>query len=181
MQGLDQETVANGLLWFFAFLFSTTFHEAAHAYVAWRGGDSTAYHGGQVSLSPLPHIRREPIGMLVVPLFTALTQGWAIGWASTPYDPRWEVRFPRRAALMAASGPVANLLIAIAAFASLKIGLATGLFVNPDHATIDHLVDVSVGGSGAAMLAGKIFSIFLMLNVLLFAFNLLPLPPLDGG
>ena len=40
-----------------------------------------------MTLSPIPHIKREPIGMLVVPLLTALTQGWAIGWASTPYDP----------------------------------------------------------------------------------------------
>jgi len=64
-----------GLVWFVAFLLSTTVHEAMHAWAAWRGGDPTAYHGGQVSLSPLPHIRREPIGMLVVPLLTALTQG----------------------------------------------------------------------------------------------------------
>src|SRR5262245_29302027 len=66
-----------GLLWFIAFLFSTTVHEAMHALVAWKGGDPTAYHGGQVSLSPIPHIKREPIGMLVVPLLTSLTQGWA--------------------------------------------------------------------------------------------------------
>ena len=71
---------------------------------AYRGGDPTAYHGGQVSLSPVPHIRREPIGMLVVPLLTALSQGWAIGWASTPYDPRWAARYPKREALMAAAG-----------------------------------------------------------------------------
>jgi Zn-dependent protease len=81
--------IATGFIWFVAFLFSTTVHEAMHAFVAWKGGDSTAYHGGQVSLSPIPHIRREPIGMLVVPLLTSLTQGWAMGWASAPYDPVW--------------------------------------------------------------------------------------------
>ena len=75
-------------------------HEAMHALVAWKGGDPTAYHGGQVSLSPIPHIRREPIGMLVVPLLTAFTQGWAMGWASAPYDPVWAERHPKRAALM---------------------------------------------------------------------------------
>ena len=178
---MESIQIADGLLWFVAFLFSTTFHEAAHAYVAWRGGDETAYRGGQVSLSPLPHIRREPIGMIVVPLLTALTQGWAIGWASTPYDPRWEARYPRRAALMAASGPLGNLIIAVAAFATLKIGLATGQFVSPAHVSFEHLVDVPEGGAVASALAGKILSIFLMLNVLLFAFNLLPFPPLDGG
>jgi hypothetical protein len=72
--------LAVGLLWFIAFLFSTTVHEAMHALVAWKGGDPTAYHRGQVSLSPIPHIKREPIGMLAVPLLTSLTQGWAMGW-----------------------------------------------------------------------------------------------------
>jgi Zn-dependent protease len=83
---------ATGLLWFTAFLFSTTVHEAMHAFAAWQLGDPTAYHGGQVSLSPAPHVQREPIGMLVLPLLTSLTQGWAIGWASCPYDPVWARR-----------------------------------------------------------------------------------------
>ena len=59
---------ATGFVWFSAFLFSTTVHEAMHAFAAWRLGDPTAYHGGQVSLHPVPHIEREPIGMLVLPL-----------------------------------------------------------------------------------------------------------------
>src|ERR1051325_10402185 len=112
---MDPQTLATGFLWFLAFLFSTTVHEAMHAMAALRGGDPTAYHGGQVSLSPIPHIRGEPIGMLIVPLLTALTQGWAIGWASTPYDPRWAAHYPKRAALMAAAGPAGNLLIAAVA------------------------------------------------------------------
>src|SRR5689334_22260672 len=102
---MDVGTLLNGLLWFTAFLFSTSVHEAMHALAAYRVGDPPAYLGGQVSLSPLPHIRREPIGMLVVPLLTAFTAGWAVGWASTPYDPRWAARHPRRAAIMAAAGP----------------------------------------------------------------------------
>src|ERR1041384_7341109 len=123
--------IATGFIWFVAFLFSTTVHEAMHALVAWKGGDPTAYHGGQVSLSPIPHIRREPIGMLVVPLLTALSQGWAIGWASTPYAPPWAARYPHRSALRAAAGPAGNLLIAFVALVLIKIGLATGLFVAP--------------------------------------------------
>jgi hypothetical protein len=105
-QDFAMENLATGLIWFVAFLASTTVHEAMHAWAAWKGGDPTAYHGGQVSLSPLPHIRREPIGMVVVPLLTAPTQGWAMGWASAPYDPFWAARHPRRAALMAFAGPV---------------------------------------------------------------------------
>jgi Zn-dependent protease len=176
---IDQETLLTGFLWFVAFLFSTTVHEAMHALVAWRGGDPTAYHGGQVTLSPIPHIKREPIGMLVVPLVTALTQGWAIGWASTPYDTRWAVRYPKRAALMAAAGPAGNLSIAFLAFVLIKIGLAAGWFVPPDSANFEQLVS-SPSGDGRTF-AGAILSIFLTLNVLLCVFNLIPLPPLDGS
>ncbi len=176
---MDQETLVTGLLWFVAFLFSTTVHEAMHAFAALRGGDPTAYHGGQVSLSPIPHIKREPIGMLVVPLLTALTQGWAIGWASTPYDPRWAAAYPKRAAVMAAAGPAGNLSIALIAFVLIKIGLASGWFIPPDSANFEHLVS-SPSGDGRTF-AGTLLSILLTLNVLLAAFNMIPLPPLDGS
>lgn len=176
---MDQHTLATGFLWFLAFLFSTTVHEAMHALAALRGGDPTAYHGGQVSLSPVPHVKREPIGMLVVPLLTALTQGWAIGWASTPYDPRWAARHPKRAALMAAAGPAGNLGIAMVALVLIKIGLAAGWFIAPESVSFEHLV-ASPSGDGETF-AGEILSIFLTLNVLLCVFNLIPLPPLDGA
>ena len=77
--------------------------------------------------------------MLVVPLVTTLTNGWAIGWASTPYDPLWAARHSRRAATMAAAGPAANLLITLTTFAAIKVGLLTGVFVSPDHASFQHL------------------------------------------
>ena len=176
---MDQDKLVTGFLWFVAFLFSTTVHEAMHALVALRGGDPTAYHGGQVTLSPIQHVRREPIGMLVVPLLTALTQGWAIGWASTPYDPHWAARYPKRAALMAAAGPAGNLSIAFVAFVLIKIGLATGWFVPPDSVNLEQLVS-SPSGDGRTF-AGTLLSIFLTLNVLLCVFNLIPLPPLDGS
>lgn len=177
---MDADTLILGLMWFAAFLFSTTVHEALHALAALRGGDRTAYLGGQVSLSPLPHIRREPIGMLVVPLLTAFTNGWAIGWASTPYDPAWAARHPRRAASMAAAGPAGNLLIAIGAFATLRAGLAAGVFVAPERARFHRLVDAAAGASWLTSV-GDLLSMLLVLNVLLFVFNLLPFPPLDGA
>lgn len=175
---MDPQSLATGFLWFVAFLFSTTVHEAMHALAALRGGDPTAYHGGQVSLSPLPHIRREPIGMLFVPLFTALTQGWAIGWASTPYDPRWAAHYPKRAAVMAAAGPAGNLAIAIVALVLIKVGLASGWFIPPNSVSFEHLVAAPDAGR---TFIGELLSIFLTLNVLLCAFNLIPLPPLDGA
>ena len=170
--------LAIGLLWFIAFLFSTTVHEAMHALVAWKGGDPTAYHGGQVSLSPIPHIKREPIGMLVVPLVTSLTQGWAMGWASAPYDPLWAERHPRRAALMAAAGPAGNIAIALVAFAGLRLGLIAGWFVAPERAGFHTLV--ADAASGEPNLFGTVLSVLLVLNVFVGLFNLLPLPPLDG-
>jgi Zn-dependent protease len=169
--------VGLGLMWFVVFLFSTTVHEAMHAWVAYRGGDPTAYHGGQVSLSPLPHIKREPVGMLLVPLVTAMTQGWAMGWASAPYDPYWAARHPRRAALMAAAGPAGNFAIAIIAIIVMKVGLMTGWFVPPPTVNFTTLVETASGPNGVTTL----LSIFAMLNVLLGVFNLIPLPPLDGA
>ena len=150
-----------------------------HAFVAWKGGDPTAYHGGQVSLSPIPHIRREPIGMLVVPLLTSLTQGWAMGWASAPYDPVWAERHPQRAALMAAAGPAGNFMIAAAVFVLIKIGLMAGFFIAPASANFSRVIVSAAAGD--ANFTATMLSVLLMLNVLLGIFNLLPLPPLDGG
>jgi Zn-dependent protease len=170
--------VATGLLWFFVFLFSTTVHEAMHALVAWKGGDPTAYHGGQVSLSPIPHIKREPIGMLAVPLLTSLTQGWAMGWASAPYDPVWAERHPQRAALMAAAGPAGNFAIAFLAFVFIKIALLAGWFDAPASVNFSHIVGAADGEPSAM---ATFLSILLMFNVIAGTFNLLPLPPLDGS
>jgi Zn-dependent protease len=168
---------ASALIWFTAFLLSTTVHEAMHAFTAWRLGDPTAYNGGQVSLSPVPHVRREPIGMVVLPLLTSITQGWAIGWASCPYDPVWAERHPKRAALMAAAGPAGNLLVGLTALTIIKIGLSAGWLVAPDHVAFDSIVELATGPSFVTSL----LSVFVVMNVFLAAFNLLPLPPLDGA
>jgi Zn-dependent protease len=171
------DNIGTGMIWFIAFLLSTTVHEAMHAWSALRLGDPTAYHGGQVTLSPVPHIQREPIGMLAVPLLTAFTMGWAMGWASAPYDPYWAARHPKRAALMAAAGPAGNFALALLAFAVLRAGLGADIFVAPETASFASLVETASGPNGITTL----LSVFLMLNVLLGIFNLLPLPPLDGA
>jgi Zn-dependent protease len=169
------------LLWYFAFLFSITLHEAAHAWAAYRGGDPTAYLGGQVSLNPLPHIRREPLGTVLVPIFTFFRDGWMMGWASAPYNPLWARRHPRQAGLMAAAGPASNLLIVVAVFAALKALLLMGLVEAPNTFGFSRIVEPA--GEGApvwAFGACRLASILLNLNLVFFCFNLLPVPPLDG-
>ena len=171
--------IGTGLIWFVAFLFSTTVHEAMHAFAAWRLGDSTAYQGGQVSLNPAAHVAREPIGMVVLPLLTSLTQGWAIGWASCPYNPAWARRYPGRSAVMAAAGPLGNLIIALLALGVMRAGLAMEWFVAPDHVSINSIVELA-GAAGPSFIT-TLLSVLLAMNVFLCAFNLLPLPPLDGA
>ena len=171
--------IALGFLWYLAFLSSTVAHEAAHAWAGSRLGDPTAFRGGQVSLDPIPHIRREPIGTVVFPILTYATSGWMMGWASTPYDPRWAAQYPQRAAWMALAGPAANLCIAIVAGLLIRAGMLAGLFVLPDRATF---TAVTLGASGGMTQGLAVFvSILFTLNVIMFSFNLIPVPPLDGS
>ena len=171
--------LAQGLMYYVVFLLSTTLHEAAHAWAAMRGGDLTAYHGGQVSLDPMPHIRREPFGMVVLPLLSVLISGWPFGFASAPYDPRWAHRYPRRAAWMALAGPAANLLLVLLAAGLIRAGIVSGVLFGPETIRFGEVVGTRGDGvwDGVAMLLGIVFS----LNLLLAIFNLLPLPPLDGS
>lgn len=172
------EILATAPLWYVAFLFSTVCHEAAHALVATWGGDRTAYVGGQVSLDPIPHIKREPFGLVVVPIITLISSGGMFGWGSAPFDPYWQIRYPRRAALMALAGPIANFTIAILVAILLKIGLSLQLFEFSESIQTTQLVRSSQG----IFLEGlsSFLSILFILNVILGVFNLLPIPPLDG-
>ena len=104
----------DAIVYYVVFVFSVTVHEAAHAAAALLGGDATAYEGGQVSLDPIPHMRREPFGMVLLPLASVFMSGWPWGYASAPFDPAWAERHPRRAAWMALAGPGANLAIVLA-------------------------------------------------------------------
>jgi Zn-dependent protease len=175
---MTTDVLALGLLWYVVFLLSTTCHEAAHAFVAKLGGDLTAFHGGQVSLDPIPHVRREPFGMILFPILTYATSGWMMGWASAPYDPEWSMRHPHRAAWMSLAGPAANFVLAILAAILIHIGIAVGVFSQPDSAGFTHMVQAAAPGATAG--AATFLSLLFSLNVLLGIFNLLPVPPLDG-
>ncbi|MGA2016627.1 MAG: site-2 protease family protein [Opitutaceae bacterium] len=169
----------SGAMWYGAFLFSTVCHEASHAFAASRLGDETAERGGQVTLNPVPHIRREPFGMVVVPILSWYLGGWIIGWASAPYDPVWARRFPRRAALMALAGPATNLALALAAALLIRLGYEWDVFGAPLSPTMSRLAACPAGGIMEP--AAQLLSILLSLNLLLFLFNMIPLPPLDGS
>jgi Zn-dependent protease len=171
--------LANAATYYIAFLLSATIHEAAHAWAAKLGGDLTAYHGGQVSLDPRPHIRREPFGMVILPLLSVAISGWPFGFASAPYDPKWALRYPNRAALMALAGPAANLLLFLITLAMIRVGTAMGYFAAPQSVRFGEVAIGVPGGiwPGIAFVVGVFFS----MNLLLAALNLIPLPPLDGS
>ena len=152
-------------LTYIVLLFSLTDHETAHAWIADRFGDPTARKLGRVSLNPLVHV--DLIGTVLLPLVALGTGAPLIGWAKpVPVDVR-QLRNPRRDyILVAAAGPASNLAIALAAAIVL-------LLVPVSPQTLD-ATNVSV--PIAAML-GQL----MRLNVLLAVFNMIPIPPLDGG
>src|SRR3989338_6092742 len=176
---LTPEAVALGVVWYAVFLFSTTCHEAAHAWAGQLGGDPTAALGGQTSLNPLPHIQREPFGTVLVPIGSYVLGGWMIGWASAPYDPLWAERHPRRAGWMALAGPGGGLLLVLVAALGIRAGLLAGFFSAPPRATFTQVVAATEPGTWAAV--ATLASVLFTLNLLLFLFNLLPVPPLDGA
>jgi Zn-dependent protease len=145
-------------------LFSLTVHEAAHAWSAERLGDPTARHLGRVSLNPLVHI--DPVGTLLLPLVAAWTGAPLIGWAKpVPVDTR-RLRQPRLGfMLVSAAGPISNLLLAVVAAVVLR--LVPGGITGPE---------LDVAGPLAAFASTAV-----RVNLLLALFNLIPVPPLDGG
>jgi Zn-dependent protease len=175
---VNPDELAFGFLQYVVFLLSTTCHEAAHALVAKWGGDTTALEGGQVSLNPLPHIKREPFGMVVVPLLGIATGSGLIGWASAPYSPLWSQQHPKRAAWMSLAGPAANFSLALLAGLTMRIGIALGYFL-PLYPSPAHIVGAATD-TGLADGIVTVLSILFSLNVLLGFFNLIPFPPLDG-
>lgn len=165
MTEFSSNALVMGFIWYAAFLFSTTCHEASHALIAKLGGDDTAAQ--QVTLNPVPHMQREPFGMVVIPILALLMNGWVVGWASAPYDPHWEQRHPRRAAAMAWAGPAANFTLML--LAALALRLAWRFHWLPGE------FSTRVPSLGAVLI------VFFELNLLLGAFNMLPFSPLDGS
>jgi Zn-dependent protease len=150
---------------FIVLLFSLTVHESAHAWTADRLGDPTARLLGRVSLNPMVHA--DPIGTVLFPLLALVAGVPLIGWAKpVPVNSR-HLAHPRRDfMLVAAAGPVSNLMIAVAASALLAIVPVSPVTLGEPNLT--------------APLATVLFRA-VQLNILLAVFNLIPIPPLDGG
>ncbi|MBI3540592.1 MAG: site-2 protease family protein [Deltaproteobacteria bacterium] len=157
------ERIALFFIFYPVFLFSLSFHEASHAWMANRLGDSTARLLGRMTLNPLAHI--DWIGTVLFPLMMFLMPGLLLfGWAKpVPVDP-YRLRGGRKGNLkVALAGPISNIFLALV-FAGL----------------LHLLVRVGTGGSVMEVI-GQMMETGVYLNLMLAFFNLVPIPPLDGS
>ena len=150
---------------FVVLLFSLTVHEMAHAWTADRLGDPTARLLGRISLNPMVHA--DLIGTIVFPLVSLISGATLIGWAKpVPVNVRY-LRHPRRDyMLVAAAGPASNLILAL--FSAILLAIVP---ISPQ----------TLGESNVSAPIAMLLSRLVYLNVLLAVFNMLPIPPLDGG
>ncbi len=164
-----REQVQQISLWILPILAAVVFHEVAHGYVANWFGDSTAKRAGRLTLNPIAHI--DPLGSVIIPLFLMLSNsGFLFGWAKPVPVNFAALRNPKRDMIfVAAAGPATNFLLAILSafvFHAILIG-------GPhQHEALSATVLYPLG-----MIAQR----SVLMNVFLGVFNLVPIPPLDGG
>lgn len=150
-------------IWALPVLFAITVHEVAHGYVARRLGDRTAQMLGRLTLNPLKHI--DPVGTVLVPLIMLLLGGFLFGWAKpVPVDYRNLGNPKRDMAIVAAAGPLSNLVMAIGWVLLLRLSVA---FLNTLPWAAQPLFFMAQAG--------------VAINLILMVLNLVPVPPLDGG
>ena len=158
------DTLLTALALIPALVFAIVFHEVAHGFVAKLLGDPTASEQRRLSLNPLRHV--DPIGTVVLPSMLALTGAPVFGWAKPVPVNKWRLRNPRFGMMaVAAAGPGSNLVLA--AIGAVILGLIARTVTAPPEAAL------SVG------LASLQF--FILVNIFLALFNLLPIPPFDGS
>jgi Zn-dependent protease len=162
-------------------LFAIVLHEYAHGWVADKCGDSTARRLGRLTVNPLAHI--DPFGTIIVPLICLLLPGsFLLGWAKpVPVDPR-NMRQPRRdMALVAAAGPGMNFLLAVGS----AVVLAWMVSINPSLLSMDSgdaAPNEERSWTALMLLPLAVMAFYsVLVNVFLGIFNLMPIPPLDGG
>jgi Zn-dependent protease len=169
------DKMLNLMMFYPLFLFSLSFHEAAHGYIAEKFGDDTARHMGRVTLNPLPHL--DLVGTVFLPIMGMLTGAPIIGWGKpvpvNPYNLKGDRR--RSSLWVAIAGPTSNFLLALV-FVGLYHGMIALLPSFPEEWLLPE-------GGKVAMISGvmTIIQMGVLLNLFLCFFNLIPLPPLDGG
>lgn len=147
-----------------AVLVALSVHEWAHGFVAYKLGDPTAKYEGRLTLNPISHL--DPIGTM---LFVLVGFGWG---KPVPVNPQYFKNYKRDTALVAIAGPVSNLLLALAAFALLMLFGKENLLFSPVF---------TAEPSTLAKVGIELLTDFLQINLVLMAFNLLPIAPLDGS
>jgi Zn-dependent protease len=162
----DPNIVYTIAIWLIPLVIAIVFHEVAHGYVARAFGDRTAEQRGRLSLNPIRHV--DPIGTLVVPLVLALAHAPIFGWAKPVPVVARRLRNPRvHMMLVALAGPASNLVLAL--LAAFALG-----------GTVAMLGGVPQVPGAARFVFDNLLN-FLLINVFLAIFNLIPLPPFDGG
>jgi Zn-dependent protease len=164
-----REQIQQISLWVLPILVAVVFHEVAHGYVANWFGDSTAKRAGRLTLNPIAHI--DPLGSVVIPLFLLLlNSGFLFGWAKPVPVSFAALRNPKRDMIfVAAAGPLMNLLLAVLS-AAVFHSIRSGWPEQPQAVSETVLYPL-----------GMIAQRSVLMNVFLGVFNLIPIPPLDGG
>lgn len=165
------------------FLFAISVHESAHAYVAYRCGDPTAFMLGRVTLNPIKHI--DPIGTIVMPVLAMLTHLPLIGWAKpTPVNTRNLKHYVRDDVMVSLAGIFANLIVATLSVIALVVVIVA---VPGGRAAVGTALNFQFTGELAQWSTSALVPFALLLydmmfiNVLLACFNIIPVPPLDGS
>lgn len=162
-------------------LFAMVLHEYAHGWVANRCGDPTAKHQGRLTMNPLAHI--DPFGTVILPLLCLLMPGgFLLGWAKpVPIDPRLMHQPRRDMALVAAAGPAMNLALAVGSALLFAILLSIDPTIGSNSSKPEDTALLDTWHTMFLQPIAVMSYYSVLINVLLMLFNLLPLPPLDGG
>lgn len=183
---MDQQAIVLKIFEFVILVFALSLHEAAHAWTASRLGDQTARMLGRVTLNHIKHI--DPVGTILIPLvmlFLPGARGFLIGWAKpTPVNTRNFKRIVRDDILTTLAGPGSNLAAAVASLLALVIVAKTtaiGALAVKELAVMGGIDPQLMAASPIVSPMIILFYMGIWINLLLAAFNLIPLPPLDGS